>query len=554
MYPRRAAKVRCRTLPTHHSPLTALLTALLSLLDRWQPRRVLVAGDFMLDRYSFGHVDRLSPDAPVPVLDVQSSDDRPGGAANVCRDLVALRCEALALGIVGDDATGRDLSDAMRQAGIDTSGLVAASGGRPTTIKHNLIGLAQHRHPQKMFRLDVEDRTPLDDAAVDALLARAATLIDAGNLDVICLEDYAKGVCTPRFCQGLISLAKQANLPVLVDPAAITDYSKYAGATAVTPNRTEARLACGLSPQGSGRREQGSDQPADSAANASSPPDPRSPIPDPSLQEASHMARQLQEQHRFAAVILTLDKSGALLRDEHGVEHHVPTRARAVYDVTGAGDMVLAALAGALANGADLPTATALANLAAGLEVEKPGVVPIPLDDLLLEVLREQSEYLGKARALNQLLPELRAHRSAGKTVAFTNGCFDVLHAGHVQYLRQCAAHADLLVVGLNSDGSIARIKSDKPGPPRPINQEADRVLVLSELQSIDYVVVFDDDTPLSLIEAIRPDVLLKGSDYTREQVVGHEVVESSGGRVALIPLVEGRSTTNILRKLGQSE
>ncbi|MEM7576151.1 MAG: bifunctional heptose 7-phosphate kinase/heptose 1-phosphate adenyltransferase [Planctomycetota bacterium] len=498
---------------------------LLDLLDRWQPRRVLVAGDFMLDRYSFGHVDRLSPDAPVPILEVQSTDDRPGGAANVCRDLVALRCEAIALGIVGSDATGQDLSDAMRDAGIDVSGLVPASGGRPTTIKHNLVGLAQHRHPQKMFRLDVEDRTPLDDLAVDALLARAQQLIDSDQIDVVCLEDYAKGVCTPRFCQELISLAHQANIPALVDPAAIPDYTKYAGATAITPNRTEARLATARRPSN----------------------------PDADLAEASEMARELQDQHGIRHVVITLDKSGALLRDPSGTEHHVPTRARAVYDVTGAGDMVLAALAGAVANEANWPDAVALANLAAGLEVEKPGVVPIPLDDLLLEVLREQHETLGKARTLEQLLPELRAHRSAGKTVAFTNGCFDVLHAGHVQYLRSCATHADLLVVGLNSDASIARIKSDKPGPPRPINQEPDRVLVLSELQSIDYVVVFDDDTPLSLIQAVSPDVLLKGADYQKHDVVGHEVVEAAGGRVELVPLVAGRSTTNILRQLGES-
>ncbi|MEM1097329.1 MAG: D-glycero-beta-D-manno-heptose 1-phosphate adenylyltransferase [Planctomycetota bacterium] len=505
-----------------------MLTALLDLLDRWQPRRVLVAGDFMLDRYSFGHVDRLSPDAPVPVLDVKSTDDRPGGAANVCRDLVALRCEAIAVGIIGDDAPGRDLSDAMSEAGIDTAGLIA-SPGRPTTIKHNLVGLAQHRHPQKMFRLDVEDRTPLDEAAVDALLAKAESLLAGGEIHAVCLEDYAKGVCTPRFCEGLMATAKRFGVPVLVDPAAITDYAKYAGAAAITPNRTEARLATARKP-----------------ANAEA-----------DLDEASAMARQLQDAHDIAHVVITLDKSGALLRQPDGTEHHVPTRARAVYDVTGAGDMVLAALAAATAQAGfgetDWPNAVALANLAAGLEVEKPGVVPIPLDDLLLEVLRQQHETLGKARTLEQLLPELRAHRSAGRTVAFTNGCFDVLHAGHVQYLRSCARHADLLVVGLNSDASIGRIKGDKAGPPRPINQQADRLLVLSELQSLDYIVVFDEDTPLSLIEAVRPDVLLKGADYRREDVVGHEIVEATGGRVELVPLVEGRSTTNILEKITEN-
>ncbi|MEM8781354.1 MAG: D-glycero-beta-D-manno-heptose 1-phosphate adenylyltransferase [Planctomycetota bacterium] len=503
-------------------------TALLQILDQWQPARVLVAGDFMLDRYSFGHVDRLSPDAPVPVLDVKSTDDRPGGAANVCRDLVALRCEAVALGVIGDDHPGQDLAESMRQAGIDVAGLVAADG-RPTTIKHNLVGLAQHRHPQKMFRLDVEDRTPLSDSAVDALLERAGLLLRDGDVNIVCIEDYAKGVCTPRFCRGLIERSNAAGVPVLVDPAAIADYGKYAGATAITPNRTEARLATARKPN----------------------------TPDADLPEASDMARQIQETHGIGHVVITLDRSGALLRDAAGQEHHVPTRARAVYDVTGAGDMVLAALAAAVAQSdfsdAAWPDAVALANLAAGLEVEKPGVVPIPLDDLLLEVLRQQHETLGKARTLDQLLPELRAHRSAGKTIAFTNGCFDVLHAGHVQYLRNCAQHADVLVVGLNSDASVARLKPDKPGPPRPVNAQPDRVLVLSELQSIDYVVVFDEDTPLSLITAIRPDVLLKGADYQKHEVVGHDIVEATGGRVELIPLVEGRSTSNILRKIADS-
>ncbi len=484
---------------------------LLNLLDRWQPQRILVAGDYMLDRYAFGHADRLSPDAPVPVLHVQRTDDRPGGAANVCRDLVALRCEALALGVVGDDETGRALKHAMNQGGIDTTALLAAPG-RPTTVKHNLVGLAQHRHPQKMFRLDTEDRTPIDDALVAQLLRLVDEALQHG-CDVVCLEDYNKGVCTEAFCQGVIERAKQHGVPVMVDPAAVHDYAKYRGADAITPNRTEAKLATNL------------DEPA-------------------------AMAKTLQNKHDLKHIVLTLDKSGALLRDPRGTETTVPTRARAVYDVTGAGDMVLAMLAAAVANGAAWVDAVHLANLAAGLEVEKAGVVPIPLDDILLEVLREYHNELGKQRTVEQLVPELRAHRAQGKSIAFTNGCFDILHAGHVAFLRAARATGDVLVVGLNSDDSIRRIKAEKNGPPRPVNQEADRVMVLSELQSIDYVVVFGDDTPLSLIEAVQPDVLVKGADYTRETVVGHELVEARGGRVELIGLVEGRSTTNILRKL----
>ena len=215
---------------------------LLSLLDRWQPRRIVVAGDYMLDRYAYGHADRLSPDAPVPVLDVQRTENLPGGSANVCRDLIALRCEAVALGIIGDDETGRSLAAAMSDQGIDTTHLLAMPG-RPTTVKHNLIGLAQHRHPQKMFRMDTEDRTPLSDSEVDALLERAEALLE--DADLVCLEDYNKGVCTERFCQGLIERAHRKGVAVFVDPAAITDYTKYRGADCITPNRTEAKLATG---------------------------------------------------------------------------------------------------------------------------------------------------------------------------------------------------------------------------------------------------------------------------------------------------------------------
>jgi len=484
-------------------------TPLIDLLDRWKPTRILVAGDFMLDRYAYGNAERLSPDAPVPVLAIERTESMPGGSANVCLDLAALRCDVVALGLIGDDEPGQALPQGLAAAGVDTRGLVTAPE-RPTTVKHNLVGLAQHRHPQKMFRLDTEDKSPIDPALAQDLLQQADALLE--NTDVLCLEDYNKGLLTEPLCQGLIALAQQKNIPVLVDPAAIKDYTKYRGATCITPNRTEAQLATGLS-------------------------DPEA------------MARTLKTDLGLSHVVLTLDKSGALLLDEHDAFHRVPTVARSVYDVTGAGDMVLAMLAAARANGIGWFDAVALANVAAGLEVEKSGVVPIPLDEILLALLRQHHDQLGKVRQLEQLLPELDAHRQQGAKVVFTNGCFDILHAGHVAYLRQAAAHGDLLIVGLNSDNSIRSIK----GPERPVNQQEDRLLVLSELQSIDYLVVFDDDTPLSLIEAIKPDVLAKGADYTRETVVGHEIVEAHGGHVALIDLVEGRSTTNIIRKIAKS-
>ncbi|WP_428388218.1 D-glycero-beta-D-manno-heptose 1-phosphate adenylyltransferase [Mucisphaera sp.] len=485
--------------------------ALLDRLDGWRVCRVLVVGDYMLDRYTYGNADRLSPDAPVPVLAVDRMEDRPGGASNVCRQLAALRCEVTALGVVGEDDAGKALKLALRECGVNDRGLVACEG-RPTTVKHSLIGLAQHRHPQKMFRLDTEEKSAIDAGTEEAVLLAVEGLL--GEADVVCLEDYDKGVMTERVCRGVIERAKAKGLEVLVDPAAIGDYGKYRGATVVTPNRTEAERATGLSTLGEGRVEA--------------------------------VADRLFEDLGLEAVVLTLDKQGALLRTETGGHEWVATVARSVYDVTGAGDVVLAMLAAARGNGCGWREAVELANLAAGLEVERFGVVPIELDEVLLQVLSQQKESLGKVRSMEALLPELAAHRRAGKRVAMTNGCFDILHAGHVAYLREARQAGDLLVVAVNDDGSIHRLK----GEGRPVNAEADRVLVLSELESVDYVVVFDRDTPTHLIEAIRPEVLVKGADYSRDQVVGHEVVDGYGGEIVLVGLREGLSTTNLIRKM----
>ena len=483
---------------------------LLSVLERWGPRRVLVVGDYMLDRYAFGNADRLAPDAPVPVLDIQRTEDRTGGSGNVSRDLLALMCEVACVGLVGDDEAGRTLRGLLGDEGCDVSGLVATCG-RPTTIKHNLIGLAQHRHPQKMFRLDHEDRTPISDADADVLLGHVARLLPGA--DAVCLEDYGKGVVTRRLARGVIEAARAAGVAVFVDPAAKADYSIYAGASAVTPNRTEAEAATGLT-------------------------------------EPDAMAEAIAARFEIEHVVLTLDRAGALLRMPDGSKHVVPTRARTVYDVTGAGDMVLAMLSSAVANGADWVQAVRLANVAAGLEVEQAGVVPIPLGDVTLEVMAAHAGEVGKTRTVAGLLPELAAHRRRGRTIGFTNGCFDLLHAGHVRYLRDARRRCDVLIVGLNSDDSIRRIKGDAAGPPRPLNHEADRLTVLSELESVSYLVVFGEDEPLALIEAFRPDVLIKGGDYREDEVVGRELVASWGGRVELVPLVAGRSTTGLVARM----
>jgi len=487
---------------------------LIHFLDGWKCRRILVAGDFMLDRYTYGNAERLSPDAPVPVLAEERQESRPGGAANVCLDLRALRCDVACVGVVGDDPDGASVRDALQAAGCTTRGIVHCHG-RPTTVKHSFIGLAQHRHPQKMFRVDREERCCVPPEVEAKLLA--AVEKELPEAEAVCIEDYGKGAMTQALCQKLITAARKLGKPVLVDPAPTRDYTKYRGATAITPNRTEAALATGI--------EAGADW--------------------PHLEE---MARRLITHLNLDAAVLTLDKQGALLLQRQGPPQHLPARARAVYDVTGAGDMVLAMLAASLSNGADWTTAVALTNVAAGLEIERFGVVPIELGEILLALLRQNHEQLGKLRTLQQLLVEAQAHRARGKKIVFTNGCFDLLHAGHVELLRKARQAGDLLIVAINSDTSISRIK-----PGRPINRQADRVAVLGELQSVDYITVFEEDRPDELIRALKPDVLVKGGDYTREQVVGHEIVDSYGGQVLLVPPVAGLSTTGLIKRMNSS-
>jgi D-beta-D-heptose 7-phosphate kinase/D-beta-D-heptose 1-phosphate adenosyltransferase len=489
--------------------------ALLNTLANWRPFRAAVLGDFMLDQLVYGDAERLSADAPVPVLHVRRSEDRPGGAANVALDLVALGGSVVAIGVTGHDADAANLTAALTRERVDTSGLVA-DPSRPTTVKRNLIGLAQTRHPQKMFRVDYESREPLHPAIADALLARLDAVLR--RIDVLCIEDYNKGVCTPDVCARAIAMARAAGVPVFVDPAAIGDYSKYRGATAITPNRIEAERATGIPTH----------HDADRAHNAA-------------------LARRLMDSLDLDAAVLTLDRHGALLLERDGEPVAVPTLAREVYDVTGAGDMFLAALAAGRANHMPWPDAVRLANAAAGLEVEVFGVVPIPLERVHHQLLIEHAGDDRGLRSLDRAVVEVRARRASGEKIVFTNGCFDVLHAGHVALLESARAHGDFLVVGLNDDDSVRRLKGDG----RPHNTQADRARVLASLSCVGAVVLFAEDTPIRLIQAIRPDVLVKGADYAGREVVGRDLVEAAGGKVVLIDLVPGRSTTSTLDRLG---
>jgi D-beta-D-heptose 7-phosphate kinase / D-beta-D-heptose 1-phosphate adenosyltransferase len=508
------------------------MSDLLHTLLHWRAFSALVVGDFMLDQFHYGDAERLSADAPVPILHVKRCEDRPGGAANVCLDLVAMKARVRGFGVTGADPEARLLRDALAREHIVADGLIE-DAARPTTIKRNLVGLAQARHPQKMFRVDFESREPLSPDVERRVLAAFNQALPGA--DVVCLEDYAKGVCTPAICQGVIQACRRAGKPVFVDPARGTDYAKYKGCTAITPNHTEAEEATGMETH-----------------------------LDASPEHNALLARRLLAMLECQAVVLTLDKHGALLleRDAGGEPLAIPTVAREVYDVTGAGDMMLAALAAARANNIAWPDAVRFANAAAGLEVEVFGVEPIPLERIHHELLaRERSNRGGgeAVRSLDEVLIQVQAIRRQSKPagagqetgpstarIVFTNGCFDILHAGHVALIQQAARLGDFLIVALNTDASVRRIK----GQGRPVNTLRDRARVIAALQGVGAVVAFDEPTPIKLIEALRPDVLVKGADYSAEQVVGGDAVKSWGGRVALIELIEGKSTTATIHTL----
>ena len=490
---------------------------LIELVQNLGQPRVLVVGDVILDRYVWGDAARISQEAPVLLLQADRREERLGGASSVATLLRALGARVMLAGVVGADHDGQRTCQMLADLGVDPEGVLIDSG-RPSTVKERYIGRAQARHPQQILRVDYETRAPLS-AALHEEMNRVLGQ-QLRKADIVLVSDYDKGVCTPALLANLIAAAKQRKVRVLADPIRGSDYRKYHGCTALTPNRLEAGLATGR------------------VLNTTA--------------DALEAAAQLQEQLDLEAAIVTLDREGMALCQAGGRRQHFPTRPRQVYDITGAGDMVLAVLGMALAAGADCDTAIRLANIAGGLEVEKVGVATVTRDEILRDLLSAgpaPGSSLGLEKMLDRqtLLCELESRRRLGQRVAFTNGCFDVLHAGHVQYLREARAQADLLVVGLNSDASVRTLK----GSDRPINDVQARAAVLNGLAAVDFVTVFDELTPLAVIRALRPDVLVKGADYHRDEVVGAEFVESYGGRVHLAPLREGYSTTRLLQRLG---
>jgi len=491
---------------------TGLIPELIQLVESFGGQRVLLIGDLILDRYVYGDAERISPEAPVPVLRKKQEEERVGGAGNVAANLCELGIDAICCGAVGLDDPGSRVRALLDAIGVRTRGILSVTD-RSTTTKTRFIGLAQHRHRQQIIRVDEEITTPLGE--VDARRLEKTVIAAIPDVAAVCLEDYDKGLLTESLCQNVIQAAVKMGKPVLVDPARLPDYSKYRGATILTPNRHEFQMATGC--------------------------------PDRSLQTIRAWAGKLMEQYDLHGLLVTLDREGSLLALRGSEPVHMPTRPRAVYDNTGAGDAVLAMLTAARVAGATWEQAAFLTNVAGGLEVEKFGCVPIRKDEVIADLRLSTGAASGKIRTREDLAAELALRKSRGDTIVFTNGCYDILHVGHVRFLEQCRLHGTVVVVGLNSDASVRALQK---GNDRPIVPQGQRAEVVAALGSVDYVVLFDEPTPGQLIEALSPDVLVKGQDWASKGVVGREHVESCGGRVVLVPLVEGVSTTDILQRI----
>jgi D-beta-D-heptose 7-phosphate kinase/D-beta-D-heptose 1-phosphate adenosyltransferase len=485
---------------------------LINLVQKLGRPRVLVLGDLILDRYTWGDAERISQEAPVILLREERRELRAGGAANVANMLRGLEADVTLAGVVGDDIDGRELRRELEGMGVDCRCLLI-DAGRPTTVKERFIGRAQHRHPHQILRVDREVRRALDAPMAQALID--AVLESLADHASILISDYGKGVCTPEICQSIIAAARAAEIPVIVDPSSSGDCRNFVGATAVTPNRLETKRATG--------RE---------VAN---------------VEDAVSAGRRLCAEFELDHTFITLDSDGIVVAKRDGSAEHLPTRKREVYDITGAGDMVLAMIGLGSAVGIGPFDLARLANIAGGLEVEQIGVVPISRDEVLTDLFSGSRAAADKICTVEELEQHAAARRRLGQRVVLTNGCFDLLHVGHVSYLQQAAQEGDCLIVAINSDASVRQLNK---GADRPIFQEQQRATMLAALEAIDYVTIFDEATPHALLERVKPDLLVKGGTYTPDEIVGREIVESHGGQVKALGAVPGISTTRVLEQV----
>lgn len=463
--------------------------------EKAKGQRVLCVGDVMLDRFVYGTVSRISPEAPVPVLKQTRLASMPGGAANVARNLESLGLQPVIVGAVGDDAAGAELRDLL-----GSNAKLVTLKGRPTTQKTRLVAGGQ-----QLLRLDAEESgAPAPSSEKDLI---AAINEVAPSVSAILVSDYAKGLLTPAILAAVQAAAASAGIPVIADPKGL-DFGKYGAVDILKPNASELAAA--------------------------------TEMPVSTNSDAEGALEAAMQRLPAKAIVVTRAAQGMSFQARGSKPVHVRGQAREVFDVSGAGDTSLAALAAALVAGASLEEAVNVAILASGIAVGKAGTATVSAAELLDAAelpLRHQKAGL---LTLDAMVGQIERWREGGLRIGFTNGVFDILHPGHVRVLDEARSRCDRLVVAINSDASVRRLK----GPERPVNPEQARAQVLSGLAAVDGVVIFGEDTPLELITALKPDVLVKGGDYTRETIVGADVVEARGGEVLVVPLVEGHSTT----------
>jgi D-beta-D-heptose 7-phosphate kinase / D-beta-D-heptose 1-phosphate adenosyltransferase len=483
--------------------------SLFRILNGFHAARVLVLGDVMLDRFVYGSVERISPEAPIPVVNVERVMDMPGGAANVARNIAAMGARVILLGAVGEDVWAQDLRTQLKLSPTIDAQLIGDSS-RPTTVKTRYVA-----DGQQVMRADRESRLALPAAVEQAMLDRYSVALR--DVSVVVLSDYAKGVLSDSVARAAIDIARKTGKTIIVDPKA-KDFAKYRGATILTPNRLELQQACG--------QECVTDE------------------------QVVNGARGIVDQKICDAMIVTRGKYGMSVIQSDGLSAHLPTAARQVFDVSGAGDTAVAAISLSIAADAGVDEAAALANIAAGIVVGKRGTATVNTG----EIIAALNPFDGrtdpqKIFALDSVLQLARSWREQGLKIAFANGCFDLVHPGHVSLLEQARRSADRLIVGLNADPSIRRLK----GPNRPVQSEVARATVLASMKSVDAVVIFAEDTPINLIETLEPDVLVKGADYTLDKVVGADFVIRRGGKVVLAELLTGHSTTDTVKRVAGS-
>ncbi len=501
----------------------------LDLLKRMETAGVLVAGDIMLDRFVYGHVDRISPESPIPVLSIDRENAMLGGAGNTLSNIIHLKCKGKILSVTGADENGKELKELAESLGIDTEGLIMVED-RPTTVKTRF--LAGH---QQLLRTDFERIVDVSEETAKTLLERASKLLD--EVGALVLSDYGKGMLTWDLAQSLIKLANEKHVPVLVDPKG-TNYRKYAGADVVTPNKKELSEATG-----------GTSVSTD--------------------EDVTKAAEKLIKECDIKTVVATRSKDGMSIVNDLGPIHIRSASDIEVFDVSGAGDTVIATIASSLAAGADIVQAAALANLAGSIVVSKVGTAPIRADELKNALEhheggasaliagasgRPSAERMREAPVLSwdEAKEDIERWRARGLTVGFTNGCFDIVHLGHVSYLNAARGKCDRLVVGLNSDSSVKILK----GEDRPVHNEESRAAVMAALGAVDLVVLFgakekgDDNTACVLIEKLQPDIYFKGGDYTVDEIPETPSVISYGGKVEVLDVFEGHSTTSSIKKI----